>query len=278
MTKFPSARQRRHLRRRRVRFRMRRRFGRSHRSRARLNGDSFEIKNGSVVIAAITSCTNTSNPYVMLGAGLLARNARAAGLTVKPWVKTSLAPGSKVVTQYLKDSGLLTDLEAFEVQRGRLRLHDLYRQQRSASGVGEQRHQRRRLGGGECAQRQPQLRGPYSPGHSRQLLGQPAAGRRLCAGRQHGLRLGQRASGQGQGRKGCLLEGHLAGPRRGREDRGTARHQRHLRTRVRRSVCRRRPVASAGPYPKAAASPGIRPAPTCASPPSSKRCRRSRRP
>jgi aconitate hydratase len=69
------------------------------------------LKNGSVVIAAITSCTNTSNPYVLVAAGLLARNAVAKGLQVKPWVKTSLAPGSKVVTEYLKESGLLKELE-----------------------------------------------------------------------------------------------------------------------------------------------------------------------
>ncbi len=72
----------------------------------------FELKDGAVVIAAITSCTNTSNPAVMVGAGLLARNARERGLSVQPWVKTSLAPGSKVVTDYLKRSGLTDDLEA----------------------------------------------------------------------------------------------------------------------------------------------------------------------
>ncbi len=72
----------------------------------------FLLKDGAVVIAAITSCTNTSNPAVMLGAGLLARNAREKGLSVKPWVKTSLAPGSKVVTDYLESAGLLDDLEA----------------------------------------------------------------------------------------------------------------------------------------------------------------------
>ncbi len=79
---------------------------------AELGGKAFELHHGSVVIAAITSCTNTSNPYVMLGAGLLAKNARQRGLQVKPWVKTSLAPGSKVVTEYLKKSGLLEELEA----------------------------------------------------------------------------------------------------------------------------------------------------------------------
>ncbi len=72
----------------------------------------YELKNGAVVIAAITSCTNTSNPAVMMAAGLLARKARERGLAVPPWVKTSLAPGSKVVTDYLTRSQLLDDLEA----------------------------------------------------------------------------------------------------------------------------------------------------------------------
>jgi aconitate hydratase len=79
---------------------------------ARLDGASVDIKDGAVLIAAITSCTNTSNPTVLVAAGLLARNARALGLTARPWVKTSLAPGSRVVTDYLKKAGLLEDLEA----------------------------------------------------------------------------------------------------------------------------------------------------------------------
>jgi aconitate hydratase len=77
-----------------------------------LDGESFQLKHGSVVIAAITSCTNTSNPSVMIGAGLLARNAVARGLTRQPWVKTSLAPGSRVVTDYLKNAGLDEPLNA----------------------------------------------------------------------------------------------------------------------------------------------------------------------
>jgi aconitate hydratase len=77
-----------------------------------MRDEKVELKHGSVVIAAITSCTNTSNPSVMLGAGLLARKARQRGLRVPPYVKTSLAPGSKVVTEYLRKSGLLPDLEA----------------------------------------------------------------------------------------------------------------------------------------------------------------------
>ncbi|HQW09308.1 MAG TPA: aconitate hydratase AcnA, partial [Steroidobacteraceae bacterium] len=75
-----------------------------------IDGKSFELKDGAVVIAAITSCTNTSNPYVMIGAGLLARNATRRGLTARPWVKTSLAPGSRVVTDYLQKAQLLDDL------------------------------------------------------------------------------------------------------------------------------------------------------------------------
>ena len=77
-----------------------------------LNGMPVRLGNGSVVIAAITSCTNTSNPFVLLGAGLLARNAVRSGLKVPPFVKTSLAPGSKVVIQYLQDAGLIPYLEA----------------------------------------------------------------------------------------------------------------------------------------------------------------------
>ncbi|HWP70087.1 MAG TPA: aconitate hydratase AcnA [Gemmatimonadaceae bacterium] len=76
-----------------------------------INGEECQLKHGSVVIAAITSCTNTSNPSVMLAAGLLARNAVKRGLKSKPWVKTSLAPGSKVVTDYFNRSGVMGDLE-----------------------------------------------------------------------------------------------------------------------------------------------------------------------
>src|SRR5690606_6232602 len=80
-------------------------------SKVTLGDNEHELTDGSVVIAAITSCTNTSNPAVMLGAGLLARNAAAKGLKAAPWVKTSLGPGSLVVTDYLKKAGVLDDLE-----------------------------------------------------------------------------------------------------------------------------------------------------------------------
>ncbi len=81
-------------------------------NRVAVDGEAFKIGNGDVMIAAITSCTNTSNPSVLVAAGLVARKARALGLAPKPWVKTSLAPGSQVVTDYLNASGLSEDLDA----------------------------------------------------------------------------------------------------------------------------------------------------------------------
>ncbi len=77
-----------------------------------VEGENYQLNHGDVVIAAITSCTNTSNPSVLVAAGLLARNARERGLSVKPWVKTSLAPGSQVVTEYLEAAGLQAELDA----------------------------------------------------------------------------------------------------------------------------------------------------------------------
>ncbi len=84
----------------------------SLKAKGELNGQAFEISHGAVVIAAITSCTNTSNPSVLIAAGLLAKKAVERGLSAKPWVKTSLAPGSKVVTSYLEKAGLIAPLEA----------------------------------------------------------------------------------------------------------------------------------------------------------------------
>ncbi|WP_103333357.1 aconitate hydratase AcnA [Pseudotabrizicola formosa] len=81
-------------------------------STAKVDGQDYSLRDGSVVIASITSCTNTSNPYVLIGAGLVARKARALGLNRKPWVKTSLAPGSQVVSEYLNAAGLQEDLDA----------------------------------------------------------------------------------------------------------------------------------------------------------------------
>ena len=87
-------------------------FKKSDAPQSKVEGTDYSVTHGDVVIAAITSCTNTSNPSVLVAAGLVARKARALGLSVKPWVKTSLAPGSQVVTDYLTASGLQEDLDA----------------------------------------------------------------------------------------------------------------------------------------------------------------------
>ena len=99
-----------------------------------VDGEEFELEHGSVVIAAITSCTNTSNPQVMVGAGLLAKKAVERGLHRKPWVKSSLAPGSKVVTEYYEQAGLDRVPRRARLQHRRLRLHDVHRQLRPAAG------------------------------------------------------------------------------------------------------------------------------------------------
>ncbi len=91
-------------------------LGHPPQERVAVAGADYTLGHGDVAIAAITSCTNTSNPYVMIGAGLVARKARALGLRPKPWVKTSLAPGSQVVTEYYKRAGLQDDLDALGFQ------------------------------------------------------------------------------------------------------------------------------------------------------------------
>ena len=108
------------------------------------DGTEFELDHGAVVIAAITSCTNTSNPQVMIGAALLARNAVDKGLTRKPWVKTTLAPGSKVVMDYYERAGLTPVPGEARLQPGRLRLHHLHRQLRPAARGDPRGRQRAR--------------------------------------------------------------------------------------------------------------------------------------
>ncbi len=108
----------------------------------KLNGQDFELSDGAVVIAAITRCTNTSNPAVMIAAGLVARKAVEKGLKTQPWVKTSLAPGSKVVTDYLERSRPPDRSRQARLLPRRLRLHDLHRQLGPAAGGDLQGHSR----------------------------------------------------------------------------------------------------------------------------------------
>ena len=178
--------------------------------RVAVEGENYDLGNGDVVIAAITSCTNTSNPSVLVAAGLVARKARAKGLQSKPWVKTSLAPGSKVVTDYLDESGLSEDLERARVRSRRLRLHHLHRQFGAACGADQQGDRRQGSGRGQRAFGQPQFRGPGVARLPRQLPRLAAAGRRLCAQGNRALGHDQRPDRDRQQRRARLSEGHLA--------------------------------------------------------------------
>ena len=157
-------------------------------SASRSTARDHDIGHGDVVIAAITSCTNTSNPSVLVAAGLVARKARALGLKPKPWVKTSLAPGSQVVTDYLDQVQAAGRSRRDRLQPGRLWLHHLHRQFRPAA---PRRSARRSTSNDLVAASvllgQPQLRGPRLARRARQLPRLAAAGRRLCA-EGHGAR------------------------------------------------------------------------------------------
>ncbi len=141
------------------------------------------LDHGAVVIAAITSCTNTSNPSVMIGAGLVAKKAVEKGLMRKPWVKSSLAPGSKVVTEYLNAAGLSPYSGSARVQPCRLRLHDVHRQQRAFARRSIRRHPRKEPRRLLSAERESKFRGPYPAGSPRELSCFAAAGGCVCARR-----------------------------------------------------------------------------------------------
>ena len=185
-------------------------YGKAAAKRCAVEGADHDIGDGDVVIAAITSCTNTSNPDVLIAAGLVARKANARGLKPKPWVKTSLAPGSQVVTDYLDQGRAAGRSRRARLRPRRLRLHHLHRQlgpARRADQQGDQRQRhRRRLG----ALGQPQLRRPRQPRRARQLPRQPAAGGRLRA-QGHGDRGHHRHPDRHrQRRRRRLSQGHLA--------------------------------------------------------------------
>ena len=153
-----------------------------------LDGQVVHLAHGAVVIAAITSCTNTSNPSVMVAAGLLAKNAVERGLDRRPWVKSSLAPGSKVVSDYFDARGPDAVPRGARVPHGRLRLHDVHRELGPAARArleGDRRGRSRRVRG---ALGQPQLRGARAPRGEGELPREPAARRRVRARGSHGRR------------------------------------------------------------------------------------------
>ena len=173
------------------------------------NGSQVELDHGAVAIAAITSCTNTSNPYVMVAAGLLAKAAVEKGLTAKPWVKTTLAPGSKVVTDYYEKAGLSPYLDKLGFNTVGYGCTTCIGNSGPLPDRGVRRRQRGRPRGRQRAVRQPQLRGPHQPRHQDELPRVAAAGRRLRAGRHDGHGHHHRAARHRHGRAG-LPQGHLA--------------------------------------------------------------------
>jgi aconitate hydratase len=141
---------------------------------------TFTVGNGDVLIAAITSCTNTSNPSVLLAAGLLAKKAVEAGLKVQPHIKTSLAPGSRIVTEYLTRNRPAALPGKAGLCAGRLRLHHLHWQCGRPDARAQRGHHQQRPGVRGGAVGQPQLRGAHPPQPQGQLPGQSAAGGGLC--------------------------------------------------------------------------------------------------
>ncbi len=239
------------------------------------DGTETELDHGHVVIAAITSCTNTSNPSVMLGAGILARNAVQKGLKVKPWVKTSLAPGSKVVTEYLERAGLDEYLDELGFNlvgygcttcignSGPAAPGDLRRRRRRGPG--------RRLG----AVGQPQLRGAHQPRREDELPGLAAAVRRLRAGRDDGHRPLRRAARRGPQRQ-SRSSSRTSGPTPTRWPRPSRRPS--SPTCSARATARCSTATSAGTRwrcPPATPSRGTSAPPMCAARRSLRRCRAS---
>ena len=192
------------------------------------------------MIAAITSCTNTSNPSVMVGAGLLARKAVAKGLTVKPWVKTSLAPGSQVVAEYLREIRPAEGSRQARLQPGRLRLHHLHRQFRPAAAGNLRGDQQERSGGGRGALGQSQLRRPRQCRRARQLSRLAAAGRRLCDRRLDVCRCRQAAARPRQEGQEGLPQGHLADQPRDQRGDPQVHHQAGVPEEIRQRVQGRR--------------------------------------
>ena len=200
------------------------------------NGD--KLGNGSVAIAAITSCTNTSNPALMVAAGLLARNAVDRGLGRQPWVKTSLAPGSRVVMDYLRSANLVEPLEQVGFNLVGFGCTTCIGNSGPLDQDVADADRSRRARGRRGAFGQPQLRGPHPPAGEGQLPGLTAPGGRLRAGRNHLERPEHRADRRGLGWAG-LSQRYLAELRRRRAGAARIARRRHVQQPVRQDLRRR---------------------------------------
>ena len=178
-----------------------------------LDGERFDLEHGAVVIAAITSCTNTSNPSVMIAAGLVAKKAVERGLSGKPWVKSSLAPGSKVVTEYYERAGLTPTWRSSASTRSAAR---------PASGTRarcpSRSRRRSRTASSSSAPccREPELRGAHPSRGEGELPRLSPARRGVRAGRADGHRSHDRAARPGQRRRGRTSPTSGPAPRRSR--------------------------------------------------------------
>ena len=208
-----------------------------------IDGDDVVVDHGAVVIAAITSCTNTSNPSVMIGAALLAKKAVEKGLTRKPWVKTSLAPGSKVVTDYYDRAGLTPYLEKLGFNLVGYGCTTCIGNsgpiiEEVSQAVNDSRPRRHRRAVG-----QPQLRGTHQPRREDELPSLAAARRRLRARRVDGHGSRQRSDRDGLGRRTGVPARHLAVPAGDPGDDRPGDRQRDVQQGLRRRVHRRRALA-----------------------------------
>ena len=240
-------------------------------------GSNYDLKDGAVVIAAITSCTNTSNPSVMLAAGLVARNARQRGLKVKPWVKTSLAPGSQVVTDYYAAAGLQQDLDALGFNLVGYGCTTCIGNSGPLPDAISEAVDKGELVVAAVLSGNRNFEGRVQRAGARELPRLAAAGRGLCARRQHDRRYHHRAARRGRRRQAGLPEGYLAHQPGGAGHVAQVAHARHVPQALRQRLPRARRSGRRSRSWRTRPSAGTWARPTSRTRPISTTCRRSRR-
>ena len=236
----------------------------------RSDGSTAAVEDGAVVVAAITSCTNTSNPQVMVAAGLVAKRAVERGLVPKPWVKTTLAPGSRVVMDYLDRAGLTEPLAAIGFDLVGFGCTTCIGNSGPLLARGVRGRPRARPVGRLGAVGEPQLRGPHPSGRPDELPGLSPAGRGLRPGRHHGHRPDHRPVGHRRRRPAGAAVRPVAVAGGGHRGHPLVAHLGDVPPAVRRGVRRRRPVAGRGDGGRATPSAGTATPPTSCGPPSSR--------
>ena len=216
---------------------------------AQLNGESATIGDGAVVIAAITSCTNTSNPSVMLAAGLVARNAVKRGLKVKPWVKTSLAPGSKVVADYYRKAGLTEYLEALNFHLVGFGCTTCIGNSGPLPEPVAQAVTKENLVVAAVLSGNRNFEGRINPQVKANYLASPPLVVAYALAGTHGCRPGERPTGRRLRRHARLSARYLAHQRGSHRDRALVHRPGNVPPRIRQGVRGRRKLAEACPFP-----------------------------